>query len=91
MIDKSIAARHHAQFLANQMADEARLNNHHHGCMECSKGGTLSANALDLSLLWQKLIRNHKLVTVEYSAAVEEEHEHPLPVGLERRDIYLID
>jgi len=73
------------------MADEARLNNHHHGCVECAKGGKVPGYDLDLALLWQKLIRNHKLVTVEYSTAVEEEHEHPLPAGLERRDIYLID
>jgi hypothetical protein len=31
LIDKSIPARHHAQFIANQIADEGRLNNHNHG------------------------------------------------------------
>ena len=31
LIDKSIPARHHAQFIASQIADEGRLNNHNHG------------------------------------------------------------
>lgn len=31
LIDKTIPARHHAQFIAGQIADEGRLNNHNHG------------------------------------------------------------
>jgi len=46
---------------------------------------------LDLSLLWQRLMRHHKLVTVEYPRETEKDCEFPMPVGLEKRDIYMID
>lgn len=74
------------------MADEARLNNHFHGCVECAKkNGTPMPEGLDLSLLWQRLMRHHKLVTVEYPRETEKDCEFPMPVGLEKRDIYMID
>ena len=51
-IDKSIPARHHAQFVANQIADEARLNNHKFELSDAD---------------YKKLIRHHELASVEYS------------------------
>ena len=51
-IDKSIPARHHAQFVSGQIADEARLNNHKFELSEKD---------------YEKLIRHHELASVEYS------------------------
>ena len=75
LIDKTIPARHHAQFIANQIADEGRLNNHNHGknLTEC------------LERLQDKLIRNYKIVQVEYPAEVgNPDIEYPLPEGLQK-------
>jgi hypothetical protein len=49
-IDKTIMARHHAQFISHQIADEGRLNNHGLG------------SEVDLT----RQIRRHKLAFVEY-------------------------
>ena len=52
VIDKSIPARHHAQFISQQIADEGRLNNH-----------KFELNDKD----FLKLIRHHQIATVSYS------------------------
>jgi alpha-acetolactate decarboxylase len=65
VIDKSIPARHHAQFIAQQIADEARLNNH---------------KFQDESSIFMKLIRHHKIASIEYPKEEEDEDvEFPLP------------
>lgn len=77
IIDKSIMARHHAQFISHQIADEGRLNNH------SLKG----MNEFDCS----RLIRQHKLAFIEYPQDVDElEQGIPLPKGLEKHEVYLI-
>jgi len=52
IIDKSIPARHHSQFISAQIADEARLNNHK---FEISEDD------------FAKLIMHHKIISVEYA------------------------
>lgn len=75
-IDKSLLSRHHAQFIAHQIADEARLNNHKFDIEEEDH---------------DRLIKHHKIVSVEYTNDVEEGQTwSPLPKGLEVHDIYLI-
>ena len=75
-IDKSLLSRHHAQFISHQIADEARLNNH-----------KLELSDQDFS----RLMRHHQVVTIEYSFDTNEnEHDKPLPKGLEQHDVYLV-
>ena len=50
-IDKSILARHHAQFISHQIADEARLNDHKYDMGEPD---------------YERLVRHHKLISVQY-------------------------
>jgi hypothetical protein len=65
IIDKSIPARHHAQFIAQQIADETRLNNH---------------KFLNESIIWKKLIRHHKIASIEYPKEGEDSDvAFPLP------------
>lgn len=76
LLDKSIPARHHAQFIAHQIADEGRLSSH-----RFDEGTSISDH----------LITNHKLASVEYPVEEGDEHlEYPLPRGLEKHDIYII-
>jgi hypothetical protein len=76
-IDKSLLSRHHAQFISHQIADEARLNNHKSDIEETDH---------------LRLIKHHKLVSVEYPIDSDERKQawNPLPKGLEQHDIYLI-
>jgi hypothetical protein len=76
-IDKSLISRHHAQFIAHQIADEARLNNHKFDIEEDDH---------------DRLIKHHKIVTIEYTNDSDELSQvwRPLPKGLEEHDIYLI-
>lgn len=75
-IDKSLISRHHAQFIAHQIADEARLNNHKFDIEEEDH---------------DRLIKHHKVVSVEYTNDVDQTQDWtPLPRGLEVHDIYLI-
>ena len=70
IIDKSIPARHHTQFIAQQIADETRINNH---------------KFLNESSIWTKLIRHHKIASIEYPKEGEDsEIAFPLPQGLEK-------
>ena len=55
-IDKSLISRHHCQFISNQIADEARLNNH-----------KLDLEEQDMP----RLIRNHRIASIEYSHDVD--------------------
>ena len=73
IIDKSIPARHHAQFISQQIADEGRLSNHNFTVSEKQ---------------YTKLIRHHKIATVEYQS---EGQKHKTPKGLEKHDVYLIE
>mmetsp|Transcript_23106 Transcript_23106/g.35803 ORF Transcript_23106/g.35803 Transcript_23106/m.35803 type:complete len:122 (+) Transcript_23106:1283-1648(+) len=83
IIDKSIPARHHAQFIALQMADEGRLNDHRFDSTQEE---------------YEKLIRGHKLATVEYviDATQGKGNSNPslpsysTPKGLLKHDVYLI-
>ena len=74
IIDKSIPARHHAQFISQQIADEGRLNSHNFTVSEKQ---------------YTKLIRHHKIATVEYQRV--EGQKHPVPKGLEKHDVYIIE
>ena len=77
IIDKSIPARHHAQFISAQIADEARLNNHK---FELSEED------------FAKLIMHHKVVTVEYAReGTSTDKNHSMPRGLEKHDVYLLE
>jgi hypothetical protein len=77
IIDKSIPARHHAQFISAQIADEARLNNHK---FEVSEED------------FAKLIMHHKVVTVEYAREGSSlDPVHSIPRGLEKHDVYLLE
>ena len=77
IIDKSIPARHHAQFISAQIADEARLNNHK---FEISEED------------YAKLIMNHKVVTVEYARdGTTIDAAHYIPKGLEKHDVYILE
>jgi DNA polymerase IIIc chi subunit len=55
-IDKSLVSRHHSQFISHQIADEARLNNH-----------KMDLSEEDIP----KLIRNHRIASIEYSHDVD--------------------
>lgn len=86
LIDKSIAARHHAQFLAHQIADEGRLNNHN-----VADGDTTDATRC-MQEVWKKLIRHHKLITLDLPDETENNQiEYPLPKGLHSYDVYIIE
>ena len=75
VIDKSILCRHHAQFVSQQVADEARLNNH----------------GLNEERDFTKGISSHTLASVEYPSDTSEvDQAQPLPKGLEQHDIYII-
>jgi hypothetical protein len=74
IIDKSIPARHHSQFISNQIADEGRLSNHNFTVSEAQ---------------YTKLIRHHKIATVEYQS--NEAVPYPMPKGLEKHDVYIIE
>lgn len=73
IIDKSIPARHHCQFISQQIADEGRLSNHNFTVSEKQ---------------YTKLIRHHKIATVEYQS--EGSQQYPMPKGLEKHDVYII-
>ena len=53
VIDKCIAARHHAQFISHQIADEARMNEH-------------TFDSQNLGPVSTYLIRNFDIASVEY-------------------------
>lgn len=74
IIDKSIPARHHSQFISQQIADEGRLSNHNFTVSEKQ---------------YTKLIRHHKIATVEYQT--DEKVPYPMPKGLEKHDVYIIE
>lgn len=84
LIDKSIPARHHSQFISHQIADEGRMNNHNFTVGEDE---------------YTELIRHHKIATVEYqkeypgenTAGGPEDIAFDVPKGLEKHDIYLIE
>ena len=84
LIDKSIPARHHAQFISQQIADEGRMSNHNFTVSEKE---------------YNNLIRHHKIATVEYqkdhvgekTVHGEKEIAFDTPKGLEKHDIYLIE
>ena len=80
VIDKCIAARHHAQFLSHQIADEGRMNEH-----------TFDRDVL--GPLHKYLIRNHEVASVEYPGKSDDQSKNdrwPLPIGLEKHDVYII-
>ena len=86
IIDKSIAARHHAQFIAHQNADEGRLNNHN-----VADSDTADATRC-MQKLWPKLIRHHKLIALDLPDETENNQiEYPLPKGLHSYDAYIIE
>jgi len=75
VIDKTILCRHHAQFVSQQIADEARLNNH----------------GLTEERDFTQGISQHTLASVEYPSDTSEvDQAQPLPKGLEKHDIYII-
>jgi len=78
VIDKSVAARHHVQFIAHQIADEGRLNEHKFR----KESGPIHKH----------LIRNHEVVEVELPVEDMGDHHnlYPLPRGLEKHDVYII-
>lgn len=73
ILDKSIPTRHHCQYIANQIADEARLSKHKFAVTEKE---------------YTKLIRHHKLASVQYSKS--QNSNSPMPLGLESHDVYMI-
>lgn len=78
IIDKCIAARHHAQFVSHQIADEGRMSNHR---FDTEAFGPISKH----------LIRNYPSASVEYSVIQDESSTQiDLPPGLEQHDIYII-
>ena len=80
VIDKCIAARHHAQFVSHQIADEGRMNEH---AFDRQVLGPLSTF----------LIRNYEVASVEYPSNLDDESKNdrwPLPTGLEKHDVYII-
>ena len=73
-----MAARHHAQFIAHQIADEGRLNEHKFR----KESGPIHKH----------LIRNHEIVEVEHPVedVDDRRNPYPLPRGLEKHDVYII-
>jgi hypothetical protein len=57
MLDHSIEAREHAQFIANQIADEGRMN---------------EQGFADLRQVHKHLIRHHEYASIEYQSFKEE-------------------
>lgn len=77
IIDKSIPARHHAQFISQQIADEGRLNTHEFSVSEEE---------------YSNLIKHHKIATVEYTNISNKESKaFFMPEGLKKHDIYIIE
>lgn len=74
-LDKSIPARDFAQYLANQIAGEARYNSHKF------EGGFRAE--------YSKLVKHHEVVQIEhetFKGVVK-----GMPVGLERTDVYFVE
>lgn len=80
ILDKSIAARHATQFISSQIADEGRLNNHEFACNNKTK---LSVE--------KHLVRKHSLVELEFPKETTDEQMFPIPYGLHRHEVYLIN
>jgi len=84
IIDKSIPARHHAQFVSQQIADEGRMSNHRFNSSQEE---------------YNKLVRGYRLATLEYVVDSPvgkgtpdfKEPKHSTPKGLLRHDVYMIE
>ena len=58
LIDHSLVARKHAQYISNKIANELRLNKHSYS---------------DTEQIFENLIRHEKLVSIKYTAGSDQE------------------
>jgi hypothetical protein len=74
MLDHSIIARTHAQFIAMAIADEARLSTH---------------SFADPEEVFTRLVRHSKLVQATYTSD-RIDSESLLPAGMRQAEIYVL-